>query len=507
MQKKLLMAVDLGTSFIKTGIYDTESRCVAGASEPVKDERPAPGVFIQRGEELYQSVLRCMKKASEQLDDSMRREIQAIAFTGQMAGFMGVDEDWNDITTWSCSVDTRYIPYADRQMEQYADEFLEICGTNAPQTAPKYAWFSSEYPEETKRIAKYVMISGYIIGKLGQLPIEDAVIDGSFIAWSGMADVRNRQWSEDLCGKIGMDIRYLPRIVESSEVCGYLSEAAAKETGLAAGIPLVSGAGDKVAGNVGAGILHPGDMIFEAGSYGGYSCLVEDYHPDREDHYFDGIAGPEAGTLYAHKYIPGSGITLDWFVDTFMDADKKGKGERFGEIEKLAGEVPPGSEGVMAVGLLGGSSMPYDGSLKGLWMGYTWNHKKGHFYRSLLESYSYDLAITIDRVEALYPEFQTRDLKVIGGGAKSAVWMQMLADVTGKRIRRLDREDIALWGASVLAGCGVGIFQDRKQIAEKYVGIKEEFSPDMRLHEIYQPYKKQYKEYVKKLHDFYQNLL
>ena len=284
-------------------------------------------------------------------------------------------------------------------------------------------------------------------------------------------------------------------------------ERLARETGLPSGIPLVSGAGDKVAGNVGACILNPGDMIFEAGSYGGYSCLVEEYRPDREAHYFDGIAGPEAGTWYAHKYIPGSGITLDWFVDTFMDGNGRSKKERFGEIEKLAAAVAPGSEGVMAIGLLGGSSMPYDGSLRGMWMGHTWSHHKGHFYRSLLESYSYDLGITIDRVEAMYPEYQTKELKVIGGGAKSALWMQMLADVTGKKIRRLDREDIALWGAAILAGCGVGIFPDRRGIAEKYVGIREEFEPDGKVYDTYQAHKAVYRDFVKELHQFYQRLV
>ena len=504
MENKLLMAVDLGTSFIKTGIYDTQGRCIAGADEPVKDERPAPGIFIQQGEELYQSVIRCMKKVAEQLGKDGCGKIQAIAFTGQMAGFMGVDENWNDITTWSCSVDTRYIPYADSQMEKFADDFLEICGTNAPQTAPKYAWFSQEFPEKTGKIAKYVMISGYIIGKLGCLPIEEAVIDGSFIAWSGMADIRNRKWSEELCRKIGMDPKYLPRIVESSEICGYLHETAAQEVGLPSGIPLVSGAGDKVTGNVGACILNPGDMIFEAGSYGGYSCLVEEYRADKEAHYYDGIAGPEAGTFYAHKYIPGSGITLDWFADTFMETG--GKHERFKKLEDLAGRIPPGSEGVMAIGLLGGSSMPYDGSLRGLWMGHTWSHGKGHFYRSLLESYSYDLGITIDRVETMYPEYQTDSLKVIGGGAKSSLWMQMIADVTGKRVQRLDREDVALWGASILAGCGVGIFTDRRETSRSHVGIREEFIPGLQAHKKYQPYKKQYGEFVKELHGFYKKL-
>ena len=116
--------------------------------------------------------------------------VEAIAFTGQMSGFMGVDKEWNDITTWSCSLDSRYMPYAERQMKELKDKFLCIGGTNFPQMAPKYEWFKTEFPEESKKISKYLMISGYVIGKLGDITVEDAVMDRSFIMWTGLADVQ-----------------------------------------------------------------------------------------------------------------------------------------------------------------------------------------------------------------------------------------------------------------------------------------------------------------------------
>ena len=154
MKKTLLMAIDLGTSFIKAGVYDTDSNCIAIEMEPVKDYRPSPGVFIQKGEELFGSVLECMKKTVNTLGDRSN-QVEAIAFTGQMAGFMGVDKDWNDITTWSCSLDSRSMPYAERQMKELKDKFLCIGGTNFPQMAPKYEWFKNEFPEESKKIVKY----------------------------------------------------------------------------------------------------------------------------------------------------------------------------------------------------------------------------------------------------------------------------------------------------------------------------------------------------------------
>ena len=124
MADTLFMAIDLGTSFIKAGVYTDGSDCIAVAMEPVKDYRPGPGIFIQKGEELFASVLACMKKVTEQVGDKAG-EIAAISFTGQMSGFMGVDKDWNDITTWSCSLDSRYMPYAQKQMKELKGKFKE----------------------------------------------------------------------------------------------------------------------------------------------------------------------------------------------------------------------------------------------------------------------------------------------------------------------------------------------------------------------------------------------
>ena len=120
MKNELFMAVDLGTSFIKIGVYSKDGDFLAGASESVAEERPAPGVFLQRGDALFGSVLRCIRKTTAQLKDDASR-ICAMAFTGQMAGSIGVDENWQDVTTWSCSLDNRYIPYAERQRRDHAD--------------------------------------------------------------------------------------------------------------------------------------------------------------------------------------------------------------------------------------------------------------------------------------------------------------------------------------------------------------------------------------------------
>lgn len=505
MEEVLLMSVDIGTSFIKTGVYDTDSACVALRTEPVRDERPKPGIFIQRGDDLVTSAVSCMKKVCDELGDRAKN-IAAIAFTGQMSGFMGVDHEWNDITTWSCSLDSRYMPYAQRQMKELKKEFLQTSGTNAPQMAPKFEWFKKEFPEESKKIRKYLMISGYLIGKLSGMPVEDAVIDTTYTTWTGLADIGKGAWSECICDRIGLDTKYLPRIVSSNTICAKLSRKMAEYTGLREGVPLVSGAGDKMAGALGSGAVSPGDMIFEAGSYGEISCCVPDYRPDLQTGRIDCLPSAVPGCFFATKFVAGSGITLDWFVNTFARRDGEKLSEAFCRLERDMQNIPPGCGGLMAIGLLGGSSMPLDGALRGMWMGHDWSHGREHFYKALLESFTYDFNLTIDTIEKLYPEYRKKEVRAIGGGAKSAFWMQMNADVTGKAYQVLHRDDAAMWGGALLAGNAVGVFPDLKDTAKAHAKVAVEYAPNQDMYEKYKPFQKLYEQSLTELHGFYRKI-
>ena len=505
MKETLLMAVDLGTSFIKAGVYDTKSVCVAQAQAPVKDYRPEPGMFIQKGEELFGSVLDCMKSVSASLGER-GQNVGAIAFTGQMSGFMGVSEEWEDVTTWSCSLDSRYIPYAEKQMALFRDSFLETSGTNFPQMAPKYEWFAAEFPGEAKRIAKCLMISGYVIGRLGALNIEDAVMDRTYAAWTGLADIRQNRWSDDICKNIGIKTNLLPKIVNSNHICGYLSEESAKMIGLKSGIPLVSGAGDKMAGCLGSSAVHLGDAVFEASSYGEISCCVGEYRPDMTERRFDFLASAVPERYFATHFVAGSGITLDWFVNHFVKRPGEDAGAAFAALDAKVEAIAPGCGGVMAIGLLGGSSMPLESNLRGMWIGHDWSHGPEHFYRALLESFSYDFALASRRIDALYPKHDFSRVMMIGGGAKSSVWPQMCADVSGKTYCTLNRKDVSMWGASILAGNAIGVFPSIEETAALYVTVEKEFHPDMAKHDVYAKHMALYECYMKEMAPFHKRV-
>ncbi|MCR5795537.1 MAG: hypothetical protein K6G61_09395 [Solobacterium sp.] len=496
MEQKLLMAIDLGTSFVKAGIYDPEGNELAAARKAIKSIQPRPGQFIQHGDDLMAAVEYCMKECAGSARENAAK-IAVIGFTGQMAGFMGVDENWNDVTGWSCSLDTRYIPYAEKQNALFADDFYRVSGTNSPLFSSKYAWFKSEFPEEAKRIAKYLMISGYVIGRLSGLPIKEAVIDGSLITWTGLADVRNRCWSRKLCQELGIDPDLLPRIAESSEVVAYLSETAAGRTGLCADIPLVSGAGDKIAGCTGAANLSPGDMLFEAASFGAVSCMTDVYRPDLEQRGYDMLNGSTRGSYCAHYYMPGSGITQEWFISRFYRKENETLKEAYARIDAEIAGIPPGCEGLFAVGMLGGTVMPFNGDLRGVFMGQTWTHTPAHFYRAIVESFAFALKTAIGRMNAMYPQYTERDcIRMIGGGADSEVCAQIYADVLGMPVETLSRRDPALWGSCLLGAKGIGLIDGLEQYAKEHIRIRKRFDPDPEKRIVYDALQERYNRYI-----------
>ena len=493
---KLLMAVDLGTSFIKAGIYDLQGDELALSKEAIRSEQPVQGQFIQHGEDVIEAAVNCIRTCVEAIGDR-KEEIAAIGFTGQMAGFMGVDKDWNDVTGWSCSLDSRYVPYAEQQDSLYGDDFYEISGANSPLFSSKYAWFSHDYPEEAGRIAKYVMLNGYVIGKLSDLPVEEAVIDGSLITWTGLADVKNRCWSEKICEELGIGRDLLPRIAASHEVVARVSRKAAEMTGLPEGLPLVCGAGDKIAGCTGAANLTPGEILFEDASFGAISCMCETCEPDLEKRGFDMLNGSEEGVYYAHYYMPGSGITREWFVSRFCQKQGESLSEAYEHIDRQIRDIPPGCDGLFAIGMLGGTAMPLNGDLKGVFMGHTWSHGPAHFYRALVESFAFALKGAMNRIDAVYPEYRNREfIRMIGGGAESDVCAQIFADVLGIRVETLAQKDPALWGVCLLCAKGIGLIDDLKQYAQKHISIHKRFEPDPDRHEIYEELRKRYEDYV-----------
>ncbi len=509
MKDTFLIGVDVGVSYVKAGVYDRKGGCIKTVSKPAPGEYPKPGVFIQKNEEYLSTVVSVLTDVVE-ISGIDGNNVAAVGFSGAMGGATGVDADWNVIFNWSILSDTRYHPYVTHMQDIAGSQISSLSGTNFPIFAPKLLWWKNKYPDQYKKVRKFLFLCGFLVGRLCEIPIDQAFTDRTYMQISSLADIRQGTWSDDICNAFEIEKGLLPVIVDSCAIVGKLSKKYAGLCGLQAGTPFIAGAGDKPAGSLGAGMVDPGILIDESASYGALSLCVDQYVPDTAFKTLEVMPSPLKGHYYPWFYIIGSGVSHTWFKDTFGSAEQGRADDAalsgFAVLDEKAATVPPGSEGLLALGLLGGRGFPSDPDIRGMWIGHTWTHKKEHFYRSLLESFAYEYGCVLNVMRKTYPELVIEEVRVIGGGAQSDLWNQIKCDVMGIPYTTLNRDDFALLGDILLAGNAVGIFTDIKKKARELSKKKEGFTPDPKKHRYYAQYMKIYESVFAKVRDIYVEL-
>jgi xylulokinase len=481
MSDRHLVAIDVGVSFVKVGVYDAHGARKAVATRKAPVDQPAPGTFSQDADRLYDLARDALREAVAASAVS-GKSVAAIAVSGAMGGALGVDEHWRPTTDWSIISDSRFMPHAIAMQEGAHPAILAQSGTNLPVFGAKTVWWRKEFPEAYARTAKFVVIGGYVAGKMGGIPISDAFVDRTYLNFTGIADLGRDQWSKEICGQFGIDRTRLPKIVASNAVIGELTPETAIECGLAAGTPIVAGAGDKAAGTLGAGLVRRGLVVDEAASFGALSLCTDRYVPDTRHRTLENLPSPVPGLFLPSVFLNGSGLTHAWFADTFGAEERReaaaAGGSAYDLLAAKAAAVPPGSEGLIALGLMGGRSYPSDPAIRGMWLGQSWFHRKEHFYRALLESIAYEYATVLAIMRENYPDVSFEEIRVIGGGARSDLWNQVKADVMGVRYVRLSRDDYTMLGDILLAGSAVGVFGDPAAEAARFAGSDRAYEPD-----------------------------
>ncbi len=500
MKKAYIAVIDAGSSKIKSAVYDSEGRHVA--SSDIKSPREADNPGLSDAGQYYKTVLDCLKNTVDAIGRH-RESVEVIVMTGQMAGAVGVDENWQPVTLWSGTMHTEHIPYFRQMPEAYHENLLPLCGTNAPFMLPKIKWMQNSF-DMCRSARKFMIMGNYVAGRMADIDIEDAFIDRTLLEWTGCADLAQDKWSPLLCELAELDMDLLPRIVPSSTVIGRLGKEAAQHCGLPGGIPIVAGAGDKPAGCIGAGVVRPGQLIDESSTVGALCQCIDRFVPDTKHRMLETIPSPIPGEYYSSIYFAGSGASLEWFLTNVCR--QPAHEEHYQQMSCLAASVPPGSGGLLAIGMLSGRALPLDPHIRGLWMGHSWQHGAPHFFRSLLESYGYEFACAYDVMRDTYPHLAAEQVLAIGGGANSALYNSIKADIMGLPYALPDRDDVTTLGAAIIGGFAAGIFDDIRQTAERFVRVKTRFEPDMGNHAAYQPYARLYASAYDTLRPIYEEL-
>jgi xylulokinase len=485
------IGIDVGTSGTKAGAYDDAGRTL-GMGYAETSLTHVDGGIEQDPQELLDSAFEALRAAVSTADLDPA-DVDAIAVSGQMAGVLGIDARWRPVTPYDSWLDTRCAPQLHRLAAAHGELVTERTGCPPMlDHAPKMQWWRDERPEEYGQIAKFVMPAVYVAGAMAGLNADEAFVDPTYLHFSGVADARSGDWSPELCAALGVESDKLPAIVPSDRVIGRLTAGAAARGGLAAGIPIAAGLGDTAAGAVGAGLVQPGHLLDTAGTAAVLIGCVDSFRPDG-GHRLISMRGPLADIWMPLNYVAGAGLCIPWLLE--LSGSEPGGRAALEEMLAEAEAVPPGAEGLLFAPHLEGRIAPHDPEMHGGWFGLRIGHRRAHLARAILESVAFEYATYLEAMRELYPEIALERILGIGGGARSQVWNQIKADVTGVPYQRVVAEETATRGAALIAGSAVGMIDGLARVAGA-VETREQLDPDPARHELYRERLPRYVELI-----------
>ncbi len=494
-----LIGIDIGTQGVKAVLVDQHGVTLATAFRSSVLNRPSPGVVEEDPELQLKNV--CEVVGEVTLTSGIKPDtVAGIGIDGQMAGIIGIGKEGHHLTPYDSWLDTRCAPYIDEMRDVAGQEIiLKTGGPASFNHGPKILWWQRERPEIYKNIASFVQPGGYVAMRLCGLGASDAFIDTTYLHFSGFADNVKGQWDADLCRTFGVDLSILPEIVDPSKVIGRLNTNMAASCGLPEGIPVVAGCGDTAASFLACGATREGVCVDVAGTASVFAGTTETYAPDIENEVLGWGRSATPGLWHPYAYINGGGMNLEWFRKELATR----KGEDAVSLEVLNTQTENlhfAVDDPLFVPHLGGRNSPSWPKLRGAWAGLDWSHSLAHMYRAVLEGVALEYGVYRDALTGGVPDLNLREVRVTGGGEKSALWNRIKADVLGVDVVQVTRGEGAPLGAALLAGYGVGLFNDLNDTAARWIGTSAPVQPDSERRAIYDIRLKRYKKLLQCLH-------
>ena len=445
-----ILGIDIGTSSCKCCAMSMAGNIEASASIPYDILSDEPGAAMQDPEVWYDAAKRAIGKIFSVIGPD---GIRAVSVTGQMRGLTFIGEDgfpagqsilWNDTR---CEKEVRELaPYAKMLDRVTYNPVNTMC------TLPKILWAKKNMAGIWEKTAKLIFPKDYInLRFTGSIATDHSDASGS-----SAYDFVSGGWSQEVIDEFGLESDKFPKILKSTEIMGHVSRHAEKETGIRCGTPVLAGGSDATVELVSLGVTDQKQCKIRLGSSCGISTVAASY--DTNEH----------RNHYCWKPALGEGIVLDlntrfcaqsvkWLRDVFYSGFPK-EDETFAEIDRLAGGVAPGAEGLIFHPYLHGEDAPYwDMSLKGKFTGIGLSHTREHFARAVFEGIAFSIKDVLETFPKAYEKCE--EYKVTGGGIKSPVWLKIVADVVGKKMTMPKNGD-ASYGACILALHALGTPRD-----------------------------------------------
>jgi xylulokinase len=464
-----VIGVDSSTTATKAIVWDHEGRAVAEGRAEFALALPRPGWHEQDAEDWWRSCASAVTQALGSVDGA---EIEAICVTHQRETFACLDEHGSPVRPAIVWMDVR----ATREVvESGSDEIHRLTG-KPPDTTPalyKLLWLREHEPETLKRTRWVVDVHAFLVHRLtGMWRTTTACADPL-----GLIDMERGDWSDDLLARVALSREQVPALSPPGEVIGEVSASAAEQLGLPAGLPVVGGAGDGQAAGLGANATQPGQAYLNLGTAVVAGTVSTRYAWNRA---FRTLTGAVPGTYAMETLLQGGTYTVNWFLERIatLDAPSLGLGLRDVDLlEAAAARLGPGAEGLLLVPYLASAQTPYwDPAARGILFGLAGHHGKQHIYRALIEGIAFEQRLAFEEMEPRL-EQPIEVLLTTGGGSRSALWRQVVADVTGKTVVACREPETTSLGAGIQAAAAVGWHGSLLDAAEAMSGVGARHTP------------------------------
>lgn len=481
---KILLGIDIGTSACKVVAFRPDGSVVGQTNADYPVYYPQPGYVEQSADEWYAAVCKAIRAL---IAGGMNpAKVAGIGIDGQSWSAIAVDKDCNALCNTPIWMDTRAQDICDtlKAIPGMECRLFETSGNplQPMYTLPKVLWYKKHTPEVYENAYKILQSNGYIGAKLTGAMTQDP---SQGYGWN-CYNMQEGCWDLALCEELGIRTDLLPEIKACHEVIGTLTENAAIETGLPVGVPVVAGGLDAACGTLGVGVLNPGETQEQGGQAGGMSICTS-------------FAAAEPSLILGAHVIPerwllqggtvGGGGVMRWFEQEFGTDDRiSGEEKGIGQLMAMnlfADEVPAGSDGLVFLPYMSGERSPiWNANAKGVYYGVDFTKTRAHFARASMEGVAYSLRHNLEVAAAAGATVDV--LRAMGGAANSRTWMQIKADITGKKVVVPSADTATALGAAILAGVGTGIYSSFEQAVETTIKIQKEYTPNPENAAVYQ---------------------
>ena len=494
-----LMALDAGTGSVRAVIFDTDGNQISVAQKEwihlsIKD---VPNSMTFDTTNNWNLVVECIKDSITKANINTE-DILALSATSMREGIVLYDRDGEAL--WGvANVDARAsdeVKYLKENFQGIEEEFYQLSGqTFALGALPRLMWLQNHNLELYNKVAKISMIGDWILSKLSGIIATDPSNGGT----TGIFSLQNRDWISSMATKIGIKDNIFPTVLETSTVMGTVTPKASKETGLSTSIKVVMGGGDVQLGSAGLGVVEEGQVAILGGSFWQQVVNIPSSQTPPLDmsirinpHVISTLSQAEGITFF-------SGLVMRWFRDAFCDLEKLEAQQRgidvYTILEEKAKSVPVGSYDIIPIF---SDTMKYG----------KWYHaspsfvnlsldtskcNKASMFRSLQENACIVSSINLEKIKE-FANIQIDEIVFAGGASRGELWCQILADVTGCKIKVPKVTEATALGASISAGVGAGIYKSIKDGAKKLVVWEKEYHPNKEHFETYKTIKKRWQE-------------